>query len=33
MDPRRAEPPEGGYRLYRHRGADSMQTRDWHGYY
>ncbi len=32
-DPRRSEPPEGGYKLYRHRNADALRTRDWHGYY
>lgn len=32
-DPRRLEPPEGGYTLYRHRNADEMKTRGWHGYY
>ena len=32
-DPRRSEPPEGGYKLYRHRNADALGTRDWHGYY
>ena len=32
-DPRRSKPPEGGYKLYRHRNADNLRTRDWHGYY
>lgn len=32
-DPRRSEPPEEGYVLYRHREADGMRTRGWHGYY
>ena len=32
-DPRRSESPEGGYKLYRHRNADALRTRDWHGYY
>jgi hypothetical protein len=26
-------PPEGGYELYRHRNAESMHTRNWHGFY
>jgi hypothetical protein len=26
-------PPEGGYELYRHKNAESMQTRNWHGFY
>ncbi len=26
-------PPEGGYELYRHKNAESMQTRNWHGLY
>ena len=33
MDPRRSEPPEEGYALYRHRGADDLRTVGWHGYY
>ncbi len=32
-EPHRSEPPEGGYKLYRHRNADALRTRDWHGYY
>ena len=32
-DPRSLEPPEGGYKLYRHRNAHDLRTRDWHGYY
>jgi hypothetical protein len=32
-DPRHSEPPEGGYKLYRHRNADARHTRYWHGYY
>ena len=32
-DPRHTEPPEGGYKLYRHRNADARHTRDWQGYY
>jgi len=30
LDP---SPPEGGYELYRHKNAESMQTRNWHGFY
>jgi hypothetical protein len=26
-------PPQEGFELYRHRNADAMRTRDWHGYY
>ena len=26
-------PPEGGYELYRHKDAEGMQTKGWHGYY
>ena len=26
-------PPEEGYELYRHRNADVMRTRGWHGHY
>lgn len=26
-------PPEEGYELYRHRNADAMRTRSWHGHY
>ena len=26
-------PPEEGYELYRHRNADAMRTRGWHGHY
>ena len=26
-------PPEGGYELYRHKDAETMQTRQWHGFY
>jgi hypothetical protein len=26
-------PPEGSYELYRHKNAESMQTRNWHGFY
>lgn len=26
-------PPEGGYELYRHKNAEEMKTKDWHGYY
>ena len=33
LDPRRSEPPEQGYALYRHRNADDMRTLGWHGYY
>ncbi|HEV2093837.1 MAG TPA: hypothetical protein VGR18_11805 [Rubrobacter sp.] len=33
MDPRRSEPPEEGSELYRHRNADNLRTRGWHGYY
>ena len=33
MDPRRSEPPGEGYGLYRHRNADGMRTRGWHGYF
>ena len=32
-DPRSLQPPEGGYRLHRHRNAGHLRTRDWHGYY
>ena len=32
-DPRRSQPPEAGYKLYRYRNADDLRTRDWHGYY
>ena len=26
-------PPEGGYELYRHKDAESLKTKNWHGYY
>jgi len=26
-------PPKGDYELYRHKNAESMQTRNWHGFY
>ena len=26
-------PPEGSYELYRHKNAEFMQTRNWHGFY
>jgi hypothetical protein len=26
-------PPEGGYELYRYKGAEGMKTKNWHGYY
>ena len=26
-------PPEGRYELYRHKNAERMKTRGWHGYY
>ncbi len=26
-------PPEGGYELYSHKNAESMHTRNWHGFY
>lgn len=26
-------PPEGGYELYRHKDAQDMKTKGWHGYY
>ena len=26
-------PPVGGYELYRHKNAESMQTRNWRGFY
>ncbi len=32
-DPATRVPPEEGYELYRHRNADAMRTRGWHGYY
>jgi hypothetical protein len=33
IDPRQARPPGEGYALYRHRNAEAMETRGWHGYY
>jgi len=26
-------PPEGGFELYRHKHAEKMRTKNWHGYY
>ncbi len=26
-------PPERGYELYRHKNAEFMKTRNWHGFY
>ena len=26
-------PPEEGYELYRHKDAESLKTKNWHGYY
>jgi hypothetical protein len=26
-------PPEGDFGLYRHKEADKMRTKNWHGYY
>jgi hypothetical protein len=26
-------PPEGGFKLYRHKNAEKMRTKNWHGYY
>jgi len=26
-------PPEGGFELYRHKNAEEMRTKNWHGYY
>ena len=26
-------PPGEGFKLYRHKNADKMQTKNWHGYY
>jgi hypothetical protein len=26
-------PPEEGFELYRHKNAEKMRTKDWHGYY
>jgi hypothetical protein len=26
-------PPGGGFELYRHKNADKMKTKGWHGYY
>jgi hypothetical protein len=26
-------PPEGGFELYRHKNAEKMRTKNWHGYY
>jgi hypothetical protein len=33
LDPLRADPPEEGFELYRHRNADQLQTRGWHGHF
>jgi hypothetical protein len=26
-------PPKGGYELYRHKNAQGMKTKEWHGHY
>ncbi len=26
-------PPGGGFKLYRHKNAEKMRTKNWHGYY
>jgi hypothetical protein len=26
-------PPEGGFKLYQHKNAEKMRTKNWHGYY
>jgi hypothetical protein len=32
-DPERQTPPEPGYELYRHKAAETLETKGWHGLY
>jgi hypothetical protein len=32
-DPERPTPPGAGYELYRHKAAEALETKGWHGLY